>query len=282
MTYQYIFSILAMQRFWIHRRQADVEMKSGGENDENIKKHLNFAAASLGKPIPNRSRLELFASAIWQLTHQLLYRLGISRWFVNRAGGFALTEADRYANNTIYIGISYKCIILLFAYLKSYVSYRKNINMVRQECAKVYHQLHEIHLCEESVSIEKQDLNQKPDHLLGFVLALTAVNLAEGSKRNHDNSPSSDSQSANFLCHVYAMFALRMRHSLWRHSLLSRFFMYKARCCQIKSAPIDPNLGWVLSNIGKNFVFKHSWKFGQTTSELSYVSCLFAVTILFN
>ena len=151
--------------------------------------------------------------------------------------------------------------------------------MVRQECAKVYHQLHEIHLCEESVSIEKQDVNQKPDHLLGFVLALTAVNLAEGSKRNHDNSPSSDSQSANFLCHVYAMFALRMRHSLWRHSLLSRFFMYKARCCQIKSAPIDPNLGWVLSNIGKNFVFKHSWKFGQTTSELSYVSCLIAVAI---
>ena len=57
--------------------------------------------------------------------------------------------------------------------------------MVRKECAKVYHQLHEIHLCEESVSIEKQDVNQKPDHLLGFVLALTAVNLAEGSTRNH-------------------------------------------------------------------------------------------------
>ena len=106
--YQYIFSTLAMQRFWIHRRQADVEMKSGGENVENIKKHLNFAAASLGKPIPNRSRLELFASAIWQLTHQLLYRLGISRWFVNRAGGFALTEADRYVNNTICIGILYQ------------------------------------------------------------------------------------------------------------------------------------------------------------------------------
>ena len=105
--YKYIFSTLAMQRFWIHRRQADVEMKSGGENVENIKKHLNFAAASLGKPIPNRSRLELFASAIWQLTHQLLYRLGISRWFVNRAGGFALTEADRYVNNTICIGILY-------------------------------------------------------------------------------------------------------------------------------------------------------------------------------
>ena len=155
--------------------------------------------------------------------------------------------------------------------------YRKQIRMVRQECAKVYHQLHEVHLCEESSACEKKEANHKSDHLLGFVLALTAVNLAESSKESM-NDDSSDTQTANFLCHVYAMFALRMRHSLWRHSLLSRFFMYKARCSQIKSAPIDPNLGWVLSNIGKEFVFKNSWKFGQTTSELSYVSQLFSIS----
>ena len=84
-----------MQRFWIHRRQADIEMKSGG-NVEDIKKHLHFAAAALGRPVPVGSRLESLASAIWQLTHQLLYRLGIIRWFVNRGGGFALNELDRY------------------------------------------------------------------------------------------------------------------------------------------------------------------------------------------
>ena len=83
-----------MQRFWIHRRQADLEMKSGG-NVEDIKKHLHFAAASLGRSVPVKSRLELFASAIWQLTHQLLYRLGVTRWFINRAGGFALDPVDR-------------------------------------------------------------------------------------------------------------------------------------------------------------------------------------------
>ena len=142
--------------------------------------------------------------------------------------------------------------------------------MVRQECAKIYHQLHEVHLCLSSTYGQK-DPNQKPEHLLGFVLALTAVNLAEGSKES-TNDLLSDTQTANFLCHVYALFALRMRHSLWRHSLLSRFFMYKARCSQVKSAPIDPNLGWILSKIGKDFVFKNNWKFGQSTSELSHVS----------
>ena len=90
------FSIcLAMQRFWIHRRQADIEMKSGG-NIEDIKKHLNFAASSLGRPVPVGSRLGLFASAVWQLTHQLLYRLGVIRWFVNKGGGFVLDPVDRY------------------------------------------------------------------------------------------------------------------------------------------------------------------------------------------
>ena len=91
-----------MQRFWIHRRQADLEMKSGG-NVEDIKKHLHFAAASLGRSVPVKSRLELFASAIWQLTHQLLYRLGVTRWFINRAGGFALDPVDRLVNLIIQI-----------------------------------------------------------------------------------------------------------------------------------------------------------------------------------
>ena len=137
---------------------------------------------------------------------------------------------------------------------------------MRLECAKVYHQLHEVHLCLSSTHDQK-DANEKPDNLLGFVLALTAVNLAESSKET-----TNETKTANFLCHVYASFALRMRHSLWRHSLLSRFFMYKARCAQVKTAPIDPNLGWVLSKIGKEFVFKNNWKFGQATSEMSHVS----------
>ena len=90
-----LVSFLAMQRFWIHRRQADIEIKLGS-NVEDIKKHLHFAAAALGRPIPVKSRLELFASAVWQLTHQFLYRLGVIRWFINRAGGFGLDQVDRY------------------------------------------------------------------------------------------------------------------------------------------------------------------------------------------
>ena len=62
-----------MQRFWIHRRQADIELKSNGKV-EDIKKHLNVAAAALGRPVPTGSRLELWASAVWQVTHQFLHR----------------------------------------------------------------------------------------------------------------------------------------------------------------------------------------------------------------
>ena len=89
-----------MQKFWIHRRQADIEMKSGG-NVEDIRKHLNFAAAALGRPVPSGSKLELLASAFWQTTHQLLHRLGVIRWFVNRAGGFTLDNVARYVHDSI-------------------------------------------------------------------------------------------------------------------------------------------------------------------------------------
>ena len=150
--------------------------------------------------------------------------------------------------------------------------------MVQRECAKAYHQLHEVHLCV-NTSHDEIDPLQKPDHLLGFVLALTAVNLAEASKLG-SNSSGADAEPVNFLCHVYALFALRMRHSLWRHSLLSRFFMYKARCAQVKSAPIHPSLEWLLSKVGKEFVFKNNWKFGQPTSELAQVSSFYNVVVL--
>ena len=83
-----------MQRFWIHRRQADIELKSNGKV-EDIKKHLNVAAAALGRPVPTGSRLELWASAVWQVTHQFLHRLGLNRWFVNRGGGFVLDDVTR-------------------------------------------------------------------------------------------------------------------------------------------------------------------------------------------
>ena len=139
--------------------------------------------------------------------------------------------------------------------------------MVRQECAKAYHQLHEVHLCM-STQMDPNDPEQKPDQLLGFVLALTAVNLAEASKENNSQS---DIQPANFLCHAYALLALRFRHSLWRHSILSRFYMYKARKAHVKSEQINPSLEWILSKVGKDFVFKHCWKFGQSTSELVQV-----------
>mgnify|MGYP003311393464 CR=1 FL=1 len=83
-----------MQKFWIHRRQADIEMNAGGKV-EDIRKHLNLAVTALGRPVPSNSKLEILASALWQITHQLLHRLGIIRWFVKRAGGFAIDDVTR-------------------------------------------------------------------------------------------------------------------------------------------------------------------------------------------
>ena len=91
-----------MQHFWIHRQQADVEMKDGGKPEE-IRKHLNFAVAALGRPAPVGSRMELLASALWQVTHQILHRLGLDRWFVTRAGGFAIDKNTRCISITRFL-----------------------------------------------------------------------------------------------------------------------------------------------------------------------------------
>jgi hypothetical protein len=88
----------------------------------------------------------------------------VARWFVSRAGGFSSNEEAK-----------------------------KNILASRRECAKGFHQLHQIHLC----TVEK-------DHLYGFVLAMTAVNLAESCGR---------SIPRNFKSHVYALLSLRFKHS---------------------------------------------------------------------
>jgi hypothetical protein len=46
---------------------------------------------------------------------QLLHRLGLARWFVSRAGGFGSNEEAK-----------------------------RNILASRRECAKAYHQLHQV------------------------------------------------------------------------------------------------------------------------------------------
>lgn len=163
----------SMKKFWIHRRQTDKEMKYGKEKHEAVQKHLTLALEALGRPIPT-GFFELLLSVLWQCLHQALHRLGIARWFVKRAGGFAAKKVTR-----------------------------KNIATNRKESAIALHQLHQVHLCTE-----------EKDHLLGFFLAMAAVNLTEASGTN---------LPSNFRSHVYALLALRIRHSMPRaFNFLSR------------------------------------------------------------
>jgi len=128
---------------------------------------------------------------------------------------------------------------------------RKDIAINRREAAKAYHQLHQVHLTTEN-----------GDHVMGIYLAAAAVNMVE--------SCSQDSLPGNFRSHVYALLALRLKHSaprFFRH--LSSFYMFKAKSRQRKNEAIDANLGWLLSKAGQDFFANSKWHFGQETTCLT-------------
>lgn len=69
-------SSASMKQFWLHRKQADIEMKEGSENQAKIRKHLTLALDTLGRPVPTGT-IELVLSTLWQILHQALHRY----WF---------------------------------------------------------------------------------------------------------------------------------------------------------------------------------------------------------
>ena len=82
----------SMKTFWVHRKQADKE-RANNEHSAYTR-HLRLAVEALGRPVPN-GRIELILSCAWQILHQALYRLGLVRWFLKRAGGFAASLETR-------------------------------------------------------------------------------------------------------------------------------------------------------------------------------------------
>ena len=75
------------------------------------------------------------------------FRLGIARWFVNRAGGFNASQ-----------------------------DVRKAILSLRKEAAQTFHQLHKLSFFDEEYNNTASGSGWK-----SFVLAMTAVNLTEAS-----------------------------------------------------------------------------------------------------
>ena len=79
----------SLKKYWMHKKQAEMS-----NEPEKVKNHLGLALEAIGRPMPS-SKLEWISSGIWQVTHQFLHRLGIARWFVNRAGGFNISSEER-------------------------------------------------------------------------------------------------------------------------------------------------------------------------------------------
>lgn len=82
----------SMKTFWVHRKQADKE-RANNEHSAYTR-HLRLAVEALGRPVPS-GKIELILSCAWQAVHQALYRLGLVRWFLKRAGGFSASSETR-------------------------------------------------------------------------------------------------------------------------------------------------------------------------------------------
>ena len=130
-----------MKKYWMYKKQAEVALEDGEQ--KKAKENLILALDVIGRPLPN-SKFAWIASGIWQVFHQLLHRLGIARWFVNRAGGFSASETTR-----------------------------KTIIKLRKEAAMTYHQLNSLVIVE----------NHAGNTFKSFVLAMICVNLTEASGR---------------------------------------------------------------------------------------------------
>nr|APH81347.1 SREBP [Paracyclopina nana] len=132
-----------LKKYSIYKKQAESALVEGRSGIERARDNLALALETLGRPMA-KTGFEWVTSGLWQATHQILHRLGIARWFVNRAGGFTASDESRQAILTL-----------------------------RKEAALTFHQLSALSFF--------QDDQKDSSFFKGFVLAMTAVNLTEAS-----------------------------------------------------------------------------------------------------
>lgn len=103
---------------------------------------------------------------------------------------------------------------------------------------------------------------------------MAALNLTEATGQTlkvtgRSKSGPAEVASNNFRAHVYALLALRIRHSLPSClNFLARFYMFKGKAKQRKNEKIDANLAWLFSKAGQKFAFNFRWRFGMRCSSL--------------
>ncbi|CAG0895751.1 unnamed protein product [Cyprideis torosa] len=126
-----------------HRKQADLDLARG---DYTAASHqLALCLEACGRPLPT-SRLDLMATAFWQVLRQILHCVYVGRFVSRCVGGARLSRSER-----------------------------EGIRESLREVASVYHRLHQLHL----TGFTPQEYAP----LLGTTLALSAVNLGEASGR---------------------------------------------------------------------------------------------------
>lgn len=120
--------------------------------------------------------------------------------------------------------------------------------------SSVYHKLNQIHL------VEKTEENS---HLLGLVLALNAVNLAEAAG---NMMPFSD------LCDIYVNMALRIKHSCFLQGI-NRYYLGLAKQASTNSCdPIPLKLQWVFTPSGYRFFVTQKFSYEVESTGLPFAS----------
>ncbi|KAL3265788.1 hypothetical protein HHI36_009986 [Cryptolaemus montrouzieri] len=173
------------------------------------------------------SRFELFLSFCWQLFRQLTHRLWIGRWLSRHTGGFLVDGVTRFEALT-------SC----------------------RELAMVFHDLHQIQL------IEGPD---QTCHMMGFTIALNALNLVEAAKYKLRTSQYVD---------VFIGMTLRIKVSCPSYFQgIQRYYLGLAKLAASSSCdPVPSRQQWLLTPEGYKFFLNEIVTFENKQTSLPFAS----------
>ncbi|KAK9701536.1 Helix-loop-helix DNA-binding domain [Popillia japonica] len=176
---------------------------------------LRRCLQTFGISLPT-SRFETFVALFWQIVRQCLHRLWIGKWLSRHSGGFMVDGIVRYEALT-------SC----------------------RELALVYHGLHQLHLI---------DSSEDGGHILGMILGLNSVNLAEAA---------GNKMPQNQLIDIYVTAALRIKQSCFQFIQgIQRFYMGLAKQASMNSCdPVPSRLQWLFSPYGYKYFMTQKFSY---------------------
>ncbi|GJQ64843.1 putative protein dimerization protein [Trypoxylus dichotomus] len=185
---------------------------------------LKRCLQTFGITLPT-SRFEIFVTFFWQVVRQCLHRLWIGKWLSRHGGGFMVDGIVRYEALT-------SC----------------------RELALVYHGLHQLHLI---------DSSEDGGHILGMILGLNSVNLAEAA---------GNKMPPNQLTDIYVTVALRIKQSCFQFIQgIQRFYMGLAKQASMNSCdPIPTRLQWLFTPYGYKYFMMQKFSYDCKNDGLPF------------